>query len=213
VHRDELLERCKTILEGTDCPLKDSTFVRHLNHSEEIVAIGSTGRMTLKEWGENTESIKDFLLNALDFFDHACSPDMILSFAEQQKRTDINKRTLEAYASQNFLRLTNGKYILPEWKERYLHIGIRPKQTKNIVPVKTNRYRDAGIFLLKEAADGQMPLNVFVKSLTQQFDVISQTFYKLATKENCFTTFSAHDDRKWIKLSHEYSDNEQRNEN
>lgn len=171
---------------------------------KRFTALGKTGYWGLKIWGKNSDKIEILIKKALYKLDKPSSYEEI--FAEVIKeRPKVKEKAVRALIGRDCLKVESGKWILPEWKQKYSSLAFLKRKKREVTHEPEHRLeqRLKVIEFLNQKESKQSFASEIIKSLEsldKKYTKVS--FYKLFEQTEYFIK-SKNGNKIVIKLKQE----------
>ena len=177
---NELNKRIQAQAPGSVRITREKVLSGYLNN-ERVQGKGKTGYLTLSCWNENTDSIKDLILEA---FETAEQP---LTAVEIHRsilpvRPNIRFSSIQSMLSMDFQRVERGLYIPTAWQERYKTQDKQEADTR-----RGELVYQCWKYLIDNHQTGPVPISVAYDYFRHKVGVSKVYAYQLPKRLDIFT--------------------------
>jgi hypothetical protein len=159
-----------------------------IKNDKRFINIGKTGYWALAEWNPNTDSQRELVRKILLKLKRAATIAEIFEKVNKS-RPDMSKRSIWTILARYFLTISPGIYILPEWKNQYPDVIIKPEIEKTDPGdwPSNIELRKRLIEILCNQVDNKLKLNEIYKIIkTENPSITAQKLSKLCGSEKYF---------------------------
>jgi hypothetical protein len=175
--------------------------VSSIASDNRFVALQKTGYWGLREWNENTETLKTLVKRAMYSLNRPSNKEEIISVVHQI-RPQANRKSLIILIGKVCNATEDGNYILPEWRRRYPYLILKPKIRRIVTnePEHHNILREEIITLL----DRQENKSLAAREIIKRIDINNRRikrplFYKIFQDERFFR--KSHDENEKLIIT------------
>ncbi|MBD3306451.1 hypothetical protein GF339_08635 [candidate division KSB3 bacterium] len=123
LHYNEICKEINSRLKalGSSKRISPEFITPRLASDSRFTPEGRSGKWLLADWGENTGTIKELIVEAIRTYNRPCTMKEIILMVKQQ-RPDVREKSIYAIIRMNekiFLKLKNRMYVLREWESLY----------------------------------------------------------------------------------------------